>query len=61
MSGANSSSGIIGLGKMRSRTTVLSPLLVMSWGFFYLYAPRQCDSGVPPQESKRNHRPNTGN
>jgi hypothetical protein len=34
MSGANSSPGIIGPGKMRSSTIVLSPLLIVSRGFF---------------------------
>jgi hypothetical protein len=34
MTGANSSSSIISLGKNEKSTTVLSPLLTMSRGFF---------------------------
>jgi hypothetical protein len=34
MTGANSSPGIISLGKMRRTLDVLSPLLAMSRGFF---------------------------
>jgi len=34
MTGANSSPGIISPGKMRSSATVLSPLLLVSRGFF---------------------------
>jgi hypothetical protein len=40
MSGANSSSSIISLGKMRSATQLfLSPLLVLSRGFFIALMP----------------------
>jgi hypothetical protein len=35
MTGANSSSSLIRLGKNEKSTTVLSPLLVMSRGFFF--------------------------
>jgi hypothetical protein len=49
MTGANSSSGIISLGKNEKSTTVLSPLLLVSRGFFV--AQINVASGLWPENS----------